>query len=58
MTEVEDHIAQEESWMDEKLSWRENPSEVPAGSYCKKWEIARRYLHACKACGLENYHVH
>ncbi len=40
VTEVEDCIAQEESWMDEELPWRENPSKVPAGSYCKEWEIA------------------
>jgi len=36
VTEVEDHIAQEELWMDEESPWRENPSEVPAGSYCKE----------------------
>ena len=58
VAEVEDHIAWEEEWMDEELSWRENPSEVLAGSYHKKWKIARGYLNACEACGLENYHVH
>ena len=56
--EVEDRIAQEESWMDEEPPWRESPNEVPAGSYRKEWEIARGYLHACEACGEENYHVH
>ncbi len=56
--EVEDRIAQEESWMDEEPPWRESPNEVPAGSYRKEWEIARGYLHACEACGLENHHVH
>ncbi len=56
--EVEDRIAQEESWMDKEPPWRENPSEVPAGSYRKEWEIAKGYLHACEACGLENHHVH
>ncbi len=58
MAEVEDHIAQEEEWMDEESPWRENSSEVSAGSYHKKWEIARGYMNAYEACGLENYHVH
>ena len=58
MAEVEDHIAKEEEWMDEEPPWRENPSKVPAGSYHKKWEITRRYLHTCEACGQENYHAH
>ena len=40
MAEVEDRIAQEESWMDEEPPWRENPSKVPAGFYRKEWEIA------------------
>jgi len=44
--------------MDEKSPWRENPSEVPAGSYRKEWEIARGYLHACEAYELENHYVH
>ena len=56
--EVEDHITQKESWMDEEPPWRESPNEVPAGSYRKEWEIARGYLHACEACELENHHVH
>ena len=37
---VKDRIAQEESWMDEEPPWRENPGEVPVGSYHKEWEIA------------------
>ena len=56
--EVEDRIAQEEEWMDEESLWRENPSEVSAGSYCKEWKIARGYLYVCEVCELENYHVH
>ncbi len=35
-TEVENRIVQEESWIDEEPSWRENPNEVPAGLYHKK----------------------
>ncbi len=56
--EVEDRISREEAWMDEELPWRENSNEIPAGSYRKEWEIARGYLYACEACGLENYHMH
>ena len=56
--EVKDRIAQEESWIDEEPPWRENPNEVPTGSYRKEWKIARGYLHACEACRLENHHVH
>ena len=58
IAKVEDRIAQKESQIDEEPPWRENPSEVPAGSYRKEWEIARGYLYACEACGLENHHVH
>ncbi len=58
MAEVEDRIAKEESWMDEESLWRENPSEVLAGSYRKEWKIAQRYLHVCETCGLENHYVH
>ena len=58
VAKVEDCIIQEESWMDEEPPWRENLSEVLAGSYRKEWEIAWGYLHACEACELENHHVH
>src|SRR6266540_7107074 len=48
VAEVEDRIAQEESWMDKEPPWRENLSEVSTGYYRKEWEIAKGYLHACE----------
>ncbi len=39
VAEVEDHIAREEGWIDEEPLWRESLSEVPAGSYYKKFEL-------------------
>ena len=56
--EVEDHITREEEQMDEESPWRKNPSEVPAGLYHKKFELAKGYLNAYEACRLEDYHVH
>ncbi len=40
MAEVEDRIAQEESWMNKEPPWKENLSEILVGSYRKEWEIA------------------
>ncbi len=44
--------------MDEEPPWRENLSEIPAGSYHKKFELARGYMNACEVCELKDHHVY
>jgi len=41
VAKVKECIVKEEEWIDEDLSWRENPNKVSAGSYRKKYKIAR-----------------
>ena len=58
MIKIEDHITRKEGWMDEELLWRESFSEISAGSYHKKFELAQGYLKVCEACELEDYHIY
>jgi len=58
VAKVENRIVWEKEWMDKEPSWRENSSEVSAGSYHKKWKIAQGYLKECEVCRLEEYHVY
>ncbi len=55
---VENCIAKEEAWIDEKPPWKENPKDVPEGSYYKKFELAREYLKVCETCEQKDHHVY